>query len=249
MTFLMMGPNEPLSMVHAPERASWIENHAGPYGFQRKRAQILNVAYKNQRRTNAGVKTNNRVEGIAERVWLRDPANRPGKLEVFVIVFCAFMFPIAWPLGRKLYVWLTRRITGKPEAPLLTIPIATLMWIGAALLTFFTVLCGLVGPILGEFSVLQEVSSLTVVLFGPWLIVQGAGTFLMAGIYGYLEGWLAIAGSTDWWPEPTPPITGNPSRAAGNTPLAERGTPGPPIQPAPRVLRQPRPSQRQHHRR
>lgn len=248
MTFLMMGPNDPLTMVHAPERASWIENNAGPYGFQRRRAHILNVAYKNRRRAAAGVKTNSRVEGIAERLWLREPANRPGVLELVVVGLCAFMFPIGWPMGRKLYVWLTRRITGKPEAPLLTIPIATLMWIGTGLLTFFTVLCGLVGPLLGDFTVLEHVSSLTVILLGPWLIVQGAGTFLMAGIYGYLEGWLAIAGSTDWWPEPPPPITGNPSRAAGRTPLAERGTPGPPIQPPARVLRQPRQPERQRQR-
>uniref|UniRef100_UPI001F4A8EC0 hypothetical protein n=1 Tax=Klebsiella pneumoniae TaxID=573 RepID=UPI001F4A8EC0 len=38
----------------------------------------------------------------------------------------------------------------------------------------------------------------------PWIVVQGAGTFLMASVYGVLEGWLAIPGSTDWWPTPPP---------------------------------------------
>ena len=38
----------------------------------------------------------------------------------------------------------------------------------------------------------------------PWIMVQGAGTFLMASVYGILEGWLAVRGSTDWWPFPPP---------------------------------------------
>jgi hypothetical protein len=34
----------------------------------------------------------------------------------------------------------------------------------------------------------------------PWLLAQVPATFAAAAIDGVLEGWLAIDGSTDWWP-------------------------------------------------
>ena len=34
----------------------------------------------------------------------------------------------------------------------------------------------------------------------PWLLAQVPATFAAAAAYGVLEGWLAIDGSSDWWP-------------------------------------------------
>ena len=34
----------------------------------------------------------------------------------------------------------------------------------------------------------------------PWLLAQIPATLLAAGVYGVLEGWLAVDGSSDWWP-------------------------------------------------
>ena len=34
----------------------------------------------------------------------------------------------------------------------------------------------------------------------PWLLAQVPAALLTAGIYGILEGWLAVDGARDWWP-------------------------------------------------
>ncbi len=34
----------------------------------------------------------------------------------------------------------------------------------------------------------------------PWLLAQIPAALLTAGIYGILEGWLAVDGARDWWP-------------------------------------------------
>ena len=34
----------------------------------------------------------------------------------------------------------------------------------------------------------------------PWLALQIAAVPFVAGVYGVLEGWLAVEGSEQWWP-------------------------------------------------
>ena len=48
--------------------------------------------------------------------------------------------------------------------------------------------------------------SLTTAFAAPYLIAQIPATFAAAGIYGILNGWLAVDGSTTWWPLTPPPI-------------------------------------------
>lgn len=189
--------------MYARERASWILNHAGPYGFQRTRGQQLLAAIDNRQRTDAGVLNNPHVQGIAERLFLRQMQSRAAVLEVTVVVLGALIFPIAWPGGKLLYTWLTRRVEA-PEFTLHTIPITALCWIGTALMWLSAL-------------VITPSGSLAGVLLVPWVWVQGAGLFLMAGMYGILEGWLAIPGSTDWYPMPPPELPSTPSLAKEDT--------------------------------
>jgi hypothetical protein len=42
--------------------------------------------------------------------------------------------------------------------------------------------------------------SLSGTLIIPWILAQIPATFATASAYGVLEGWLAIDGSSDWWP-------------------------------------------------
>ncbi|MGE0216176.1 MAG: hypothetical protein AB7S95_10540, partial [Mycolicibacterium sp.] len=42
--------------------------------------------------------------------------------------------------------------------------------------------------------------SLASTLLIPWLLAQIPATCAAAATYGVLEGWLAIDGSSDWWP-------------------------------------------------
>jgi hypothetical protein len=37
-------------------------------------------------------------------------------------------------------------------------------------------------------------------LLVPWLLSQIPASFAAAAAYGVMEGWLAIDGSSDWWP-------------------------------------------------
>lgn len=50
-----------------------------------------------------------------------------------MVIGAALIFPIAWPAGKLLYSWLTRRVEA-PEFALHTIPITALCWIGIALM-------------------------------------------------------------------------------------------------------------------
>jgi hypothetical protein len=47
---------------------------------------------------------------------------------------------------------------------------------------------------------LSVCGSLSGTLIIPWILAQIPATFATASAYGVLEGWLAIDGSSDWWP-------------------------------------------------
>lgn len=185
---------EPVTLMYAEERASWIRTNARWKTFQRTRADLLQLAYDEQRRRASGAAPNPHPQSITEYFWLRAATSRAGMVEAVVVVGAGVLFPIAWPAGRALYRWLARRITPEPES-LHSIPITALAWIG----TVFMVLSALVVNPSGAATMAHAV-----VL--PWVLTQGAGTFMMASAYGVLEGWLAVAGSTDLWPLPPPPL-------------------------------------------
>lgn len=183
---------ESTTLVFAEKRASWILRNAREYAFQRRRGELLKLEFDDLNRHMAGVDFNMHYQGITERLYLRSNTSRAAIKELIVVVGCAVLFPVAWPLGRLLYKWMARRITTSPKTAD-SIPITALAWIGAALMFLGSLL---ITP--------GNASSFMWVLLLPWIVVQGAGTFLMASVYGILEGWLAIPGSTDWWPTPPP---------------------------------------------
>ncbi|WP_454793802.1 hypothetical protein [Mycolicibacterium lutetiense] len=183
---------ESTTLVFAEKRASWILRNAREYGFQRRRGELLKLEFDDLNRHMAGVDFNMHYQGITERLYLRSNTSRAAIKELIVVVGCAVLFPLAWPLGRLLYRWMAQRITTSPKTAD-SIPITALAWIGAALM--------LLGSIVIDPG---SASSFMWVLLLPWIMVQGAGTFLMASVYGVLEGWLAVPGSTDWWPAPPP---------------------------------------------
>ncbi|ART74348.1 hypothetical protein BTO20_37655 (plasmid) [Mycobacterium dioxanotrophicus] len=207
------------TLVFAEKRASWILNNAGEYGFQRRRGDLLKAEHDNARRDLAGVDFNVHMQGITEKWHLRKPQSLAAWKETGVVVGCAAIFPLAWPLGRTLYRWMARRITPAP-ATADAIPITMLAWIAAAMMLLGSIL---VDPSSGN--------SFWGVLFLPWIVVQGAGTFLMASVYGVLEGWLAIPGATDWWPFPPPPPPTK--KASPNEPASQASVE--PVKPRPRV--------------
>lgn len=100
----------------------------------------------------------------------------------------AVVSPLGWMAGRSLARHIARLIPGTLRG----YPIAALLWSGV-----------IVG-----FVVVSLYSSGHGVLRAalmPWLCVQVAATPAIAGVYGIVEGWLAVPGSDRWWPTFPPP--------------------------------------------
>ena len=220
------------TLMYARERAAWIVNHAGRLGFQTRRGQLLQGADDDRKRAISGVDYNRHLQAVTERFWLRAVQSRAGAAELVVVVGAALIFPLAWPLGRLLYLWLVGRVAAARQAGtahgLWSIPITALGWISAALMFVAAVLIDPSG------------STLLGVIVPPWIAVQGAGIFVMASVYGVMEGWLAIPGATGWWPFPPPPLPPAGSLAAEYD-SATGGAPPPPGHNRPTPFRVPRP--------
>ncbi len=205
----------PITMLYARKRGVWIVNHAGEFVSQAARGQALIRAVDEQERDAHGIEQAH-VEAMpaaaGTRVW-----SQATWIEWFVIFGGMLVFPIAWPAGRALYKHFTTWIADRRlQAP----PIVALVWLAAAVLALFALIVD------GDHDALYgRGSSMTWMVMFPWLAVQLSGTFLIAGVYGLVEGWLAIPGATDVWPT-TPP------HAPGREPSG-------PIDPGPKRLHRP----------
>ena len=220
-----MSFDTPPTLMYAAERSSWIARNAGWRTYQRRRAALLRNCYDESRRRAVGTAANPHEQSVPEAFLLRTPASRAAWLETIVLGAAAVAFPVAWPAGRALYRHMARLVTPDPRS-LHSVPITALAWIGAILMLGGLAVCD---PAAAE--------SFTEAVVVPWVVAQCAGTFMAAAVYGVLEGWLAVRGSTAWWPFPPPPLPKAPSLTKENQ--ARGGLPGPEAPPVP-PLRQPR---------
>ncbi|SKH86975.1 hypothetical protein [Mycobacteroides abscessus] len=202
------------TLIHARERAAWILNHTGPYLFQRRRGQLLEFDFDEEQRIRVGAPYNANVQVITERLWSRSIKTIAAARERAVVVVAGALFPVGWPLGRLLYLWLARKVAD-PETGEVAIPIVALSWLGAVIMLLFALGFDPSG------------STFSGVVLLPWLVIQGAGTFLMAAVYAIMDGWLAIRGSTAIWPYPEKPLP-----EASSLTKEERPYSGPAISPA-----------------
>lgn len=169
--------------VFDEQRRAWIAGHAGIFLFQKRRAELLGKKLRSQARARAGARPDPHDDQVTPALMFRSPSKSTGGLETVVVAVCAAAAPLGWSLGRAVYSCILRVIPEKLRA----YPIPALLCAG--------VLCGMPLPVLYEPS-----GSLSSVLVVPWLIAQIPATFLAAAVYGIVEGWLAVDGSTDWWP-------------------------------------------------
>ena len=187
------------SLMYARERAAWIRNHAREYDFQRRRADLLNAAYDDRKRQVAGTDYNPHVQAVTEKWYLRAIRSRAALKESAVVIGCALIFPAGWPLGRILYLRLVRRVelvrASESNQGLWSIPITALAWLSAAVMLVGIVVIDLGSP-----------ATVLGVVIPPWIMIQGAGMFLMASVYGVMEGWEAVPGTTGWLPFPPPSL-------------------------------------------
>lgn len=178
-----MGDKIVAAMAATPEhdidglRHKWIDAHVGMFTFQKRRAALLGKELRGRARAHAGLHLEpHGIHSVPPPLLSR-------ALEVVIVAVAALAAPIGWPVGRLLYRYIAALI---PER-LRSYPIPALLWAAALCVTPFLLL----------FSAPASQWPPAVEL---WVLTQAPATFLSAGIYGILEGWLAVEGSTALWP-------------------------------------------------
>lgn len=174
-------------------RREWIAEHAGIFTMQIRRAEVLNRRIRRRKRDLAGARPNPYDDNATHPLLTRAPNTVEAKIELLLVAAVALAAPLGWPLGR----WLYARIESLIPQRLRSFPIVALLC-SAIVLGFLTTLL---------YSS-RESHSLGSAVLAPWIMAQLPATFVTAGIYGILNGWLAIDGSLDWWPlTPCPPAS------------------------------------------
>ncbi len=169
--------------VFDEQRRAWIAAHAGIFLFQKRRAELLGKKIRARAHAQIGARPDPHDDHVTPPLAFRTPSTSTGGMETALAAICTVAAPVGWPLGRVLYHCILTLIPEKLRA----YPIPALIWTA--------VLCGAPLPVLFDPS-----TTLWSTLVTPWLLAQIPATFLAAGICGILEGWLAVDGSTDWWP-------------------------------------------------
>jgi hypothetical protein len=170
-------------------RREWIARHAGVFTIQKRRAEILNRRIRDRHRKLAGARPSPYNDNVIKPLPARRADTIEGCFEAAIVAVAALLAPIGWPAGIALY----QRILGFVPHRLRAYPVPALLWAGVGL-----------GAV--TLCLYQHGTGLGTALLAPWLIAQIPATFLAAGIYGILNGWLAVDGTTDWWPLTPRPV-------------------------------------------
>lgn len=169
-------------------RREWIAEHAGIFTSQIRRAELLNRRIRRRYRDLAGARPNPHDDHPAHPLLARGAKTVEARIELLGVITLALLAPVGWAAGRLIY----QRIEALIPDRLRSYPIPALLF-AALLLGAVTILAYRPGE-----SVVSAVAA-------PWLMAQLPAAALAAGVYGILNGWLAINGSTHWWPVAPPP--------------------------------------------
>lgn len=164
-------------------RRVWIATHQGVSTIQRRRAEQLARIVRSRQRATASAVPDPHDDTLLPPLWLRTATSPASQLELLGVLALALLLPLGWLLGRVLHHRVTRLIPGTLRA----YPIPAMLW-SAVVLSLPIVVLHAAGP------------SLTQTVLPTWLCAQFAATPAVAGLYGIADGWLAVAGSTQWWP-------------------------------------------------
>lgn len=170
-------------------RREWIAEHAGVSNIQKRRAEQLNRQIRKRIRMTAGARPNPYDDNPTHPLWARHGTTVELVGERIIVVLCALAAPLGWPVGHLLYEQIAALVPDRLRA----YPIPALLWTGFGI---------------GALTALLYTpdDSLSTTIIAPYLIAQIPATFAAAGIYGILNGWLAIDGSATWWPLTPPPM-------------------------------------------
>jgi hypothetical protein len=164
-------------------RRCWIARHQYTFTFQKRRAQILARRIRDRATLASGARVDPADDDVIHPLVSRPVQTMYGGVDFAIVAVCAVLAPLGWLAGRSMYGAVVQLI---PET-LRSYPVAALVWaavlVGSPLALLYEPSDTLVG---------------TVVL--PWLVAQVPAALLAAGLYGILNGWLAVDGARDWWP-------------------------------------------------
>ncbi len=190
-------------------RREWIAEHAGIFTMQIRRAEVLNRRIRRRKRDLAGARPDPYDDNATHPLLTRAPNTVEAKIELLVVAAVALAAPLGWPLGR----WLYARIESLIPQRLRSFPIVALLCSAIVLGILTTLLYSS-----------RDSHSLGSAVLAPWIMAQLPAAFVTAGLYGILNGWLAIDGSLDWWP-----LTPLPASIELNIPLAADDLTGPSV--------------------
>lgn len=177
-------------------RRQWIHDHWAWSEIQRARMEKLDIQIRRRTAATVLAAPSRRDDLPRNPLPARGHSSTIGALEF--VGFCTLLtfLPIGWPLGRGLYRLLTQLV---PDT-LRSYPTS------AALCTACT---GWWIPLLYDPG-----PGIVDKIVVPWAAGQLAGTMLIAGLYGIVEGWLAVPGAGQLWPSTLPALEMNETDAA-----------------------------------
>ncbi|WP_431241054.1 hypothetical protein ACQ86B_28550 (plasmid) [Mycolicibacterium aichiense] len=168
-------------------RREWIAFRQGDSLIQRRRAEQLGRIVRMCQRIHTVAVPDPHDDTVLPPIYLRRARSRTSQVEVALVLVLAALAPLGWPAGVLVKTVFTSLIPDTLRA----YPIAALVWSGVAL--------GVLTVLLYEL-VYDPDGSFTQITILPWLCMQLAVIPFVAGVYGVLEGWLAVDGSATWWP-------------------------------------------------
>lgn len=173
-------------------RRAWIAAHQGWSTIQRRRAELLGRKVRARQRFVATAVPDGHDDTVIPPLWLRATNSPASQLELLGVLAAAALAPLGWPSGWLLKQVVIQLIPGALRA----YPIPALLWSGSAL---GLLIIGLYDP----------APTFGQTVMTPWLCGQLVAAFVVAGLYGIAEGWLALPESRQWWPltPPQRPIT------------------------------------------
>lgn len=171
-------------------RRKWIARHQHTFIFQKKRAEDLAREMRDRNTALTGARPDPADDDVIHPWYMRPVKTPYAMLDWIIFMTSAVLAPAGWPLGKLISKTVVQLIPGE----LRSYPIAGFMWAAAGVGLPMTAVVAWTGP--------SESLDQAVVL--PWLLAQIPAALLVAGIYGILEGWLAVDGARDWWPMSPP---------------------------------------------
>lgn len=164
-------------------RRKWIARHQHTFIFQKRRAEILARQIRDRAHILSGARVDPADDDVIHPLLMRPVKTPYAGVDAAIVLVAAVLAPIGWPAGRAVYKAVVQLI---PDT-LRSYPVAAFMWA--------SVVTGLPLVLLYDPD-----TTLAQTVLLPWLLGQLPATAFAAGVYGILDGWLAVDGSRDWWP-------------------------------------------------